>query len=1212
MTAVKDLVRGSGGGGKGGGGSASAPVEDPNSLRSIQYARVLDLLSEGEIGGLVDGLKTVYLDNTPVMNEDGSLNFTGVTLIERTGTQSQSAIPGFNAAEAEMAVTTQVKASMPVVRSISNTLDTAVRVTLSVPALTLIDTSSGNMHGNLVEIAIDIQNNGGGFIAQPLGHTQDVSKLAIAAPGAVMLMASVHIQLTVQWTGLVSTSPQSCTMQLNYRVAGSGGSWITATTYTFSGTGKYVTDTSGAIFNSGSSVLYAPTARKALDVNVPYGTYEFTTVITSGSGIVSIKHGHLDVPVFTDVISGKTTSKYQRSYRLALPSPGPWDIRVRRITADNVLSNIQNDTWWDSLTEIVDANLRYPNSAVYGLEVDASQFNAVPTRGYEVFGIKIQIPSNYDPLLRTYTGSWDGTFVTAWSNNPAWVFYDICTSERYGLGAWLSPDQNNKWALYAIAKYCDELVDDGFGGKEPRFTCNIYLQSAAQAFQLLSSLASVFRAITFWSGGTITAVQDAPSTPIALFTAANVVGGQFSYQGSSARARHTVAIVTWNDPNNAYTQVPEYVSDDDGITRYGVNTTTVVAMGCTSRGQAHRFGKAILYTELMETEIVSFRTGLEGTSIYPGGIIDTLDPIRAGKRFGGRVISATTVAVTIDAPVIIEAGKTYSLNCMLPDGSFATAAVTNSPGSFTTLNLAIVLPSAPLVNSIWLLAASDLIPQSWRVIGLVEVDGVQVDVTAMSYRSDKYDAIEKNLVLEPLPVSSVSYAPSASPVGLTIAESLYQPAIGIVAVKAFVSCSPVPGASSYVFSYQKGSDNPVQVQRPDPMADIEPIAEGDYTFSVYTTNSLGVRSPKASVAKTIYGKNTLPVDVTNFNLVAISGTAHLSFDTSPDLDVIVGGYMHIRHTSNVVSPTWSSAVDIGPSIPGTASSAVLPLVSGTYLAKWVDSSGNESQNADMIITTAPDVLSMNAVSTITENPAWSGAKSNVAYDGILGGIKLDSASTIDAMATSIDTWGFIDAIGGISTYGEYLAAGSVDLGAVFTSRLTASILTSSFDSSDLIDSRTAVIDTWADIDGSSITDALVALMVRTTNDNPGGSPTWSAWQPFIVGDWTARAFQFKAVFTTGNATHNVVLKSMSVTVDMPDRFEIINNIVSGAGPHAVTYSMPFMGVKGLGITAKNMQTGDYYTITGESQSGYSITFNNSVGAAISRIFDSTTVGYGHG
>jgi predicted phage tail protein len=1070
--AIRGAGGGGGGKGGGGGGSTRAPIESPDSLRSRQYARVVDLVSEGEIEGLVDGLKSVYLDDTPVEAADGTLNFSGVTLITRPGTQSQAYIPGFPAVEAESAVSTEFSYALPVTRSISNVNADAARLTVSVPQLTYQSLVTGDTGPTPVDIAIDVNTAGGG--------------------------------------------------------------WVQA---------------------------------------------------------------------LTDTISGKTTSRYQRAYRIELPGNGPWDIRLRRLTADSTQSNLRNATWWDSYTEIIDSKLRYPNSALCALAVDAEQFRAIPRRGYDIKGLKVRIPSNYDPATRIYTGVWDGTFSVAWTDNPAWCFYDLLVAERYGLGAFLDATQIDKWALYTIGQYCDELVENGFGSLEPRFTCNLYLQTREEAYRTINGFASIFRGMVYWSGGALTPVQDAPRDVAAMFAPANVVGGQFQYQGSSAKARHTVALVAWNDPADRYRQKIEYVEDPDGIARYGVVQTEILAVGCTSRGQAHRIGRWLLYTERLESETVTFRAGLEGLAVAPGEVIQTTDPIRAGSRMGGRVAAATTASVTLDASVTLASGKTYTLWAALPDGTVESRTVTTGAGSTATLAVSPAFSAAPQAEAIWVLAASDLVPESWRIVSVTEIDRSQAEIVAIAYRADKYAAVEQNLVLEPLQTSSLNTTPD-TPTSIDVTESLYLVTSSVVGARVTVSW--LGSSPYYELQWRRDGGNWTTLSTQAVSLDIQPAEPGSYDFRLTAINALGRRSVAADFSATIYGLASVPANVAGFAIAAIGGAAHLSWAASADLDVIVGGHLRIRHTTDTIAPDWSSAIDIGPQVPGSATHTVLPLLSGAYLAKWVDSSGNESAAASGIVTNAPSVLALNFVDSVIEHPGFSGVKTNVAK--VTGGITLDSAETIDEQLANIDTWPRLGALGGIATSGEYAFAGSVDLGSVQTSRLTASLAVAGYDMLDLIDERPNV-NTWPSVDGDLIDDVACTIWIRSTPDNPGGTPTWSAWAPFVVGDYTARAFQFKAVLETFYTTHNLLVSELAVTVDMPDRIEAGEDIVSGAGAYSVTYALPFMVPPAVGISAQGMATGDYYDLAGKDATGFDITFRNAGGSAVSRTFDYIAKGY---
>jgi predicted phage tail protein len=1232
MTKYHDKVttaRGAGGGGdsKSGGGAGRAPIEAPDSLRSRQNARVLDLICEGEIEGLVDGLKSVYLDETPIQNPDGTYNFKGVNFLMRNGTQNQAFVPGFGAIESEKPVGSEVTAAAPVTRSLTNPNLDAARVTISVPQLTLQNTETGDLNGTSVTIAIDVQNNGGGFIAQALRKIYTAANFAlVSSTQARCYVASTLYQIAVQWTGQQVYAPQTCTMQLQYRVVGAP-SWSIYETYTFSG-GSYSTSTAFGVPIGGTY----PSGSRTFAISLPSATYEFRLVKTSGSiqnppttvfgqtiqqppsvgtaygGAVAITGGTIYQPVASDVITGKTTKRYQRDYRIELPSPGPWDIRVRRLTADSAQTVLQNKTFWDSYTEIIDTKLSYPNSVVAGMQITADQFRAIPSRGYLIRGLKVRIPSNYDPLQRTYDGAWDGTFVTAWSNNPAWCFYDLITSERYGLGGFIDEDQVDKWALYTIAQYCDEMVEDGYGGIEPRFTLNMYIQAREDAFSVINSMASIFRAMAYWSAGSVTAVQDAPTDPVALFTAANVIDGAFNYSGSSSKSRHTVVLVAWNDPLDGFRQKIEYVEDTDGIDRYGYVQTQVYALGCTSRGQAHRYGRAIIYSEQMESETISFGCGLDGVVCYPGAIINVQDQFRSGVRLGGRVISADASNVTIDNSVTLESGKVYTLSCVLPDATVEDRTITNAAGTHSVLTLDTPFSNAPQEMAIWMVTTPTLQATSWRIVSIAETSKGRLDITALAYRPDKYAAIDEGLILEPINYTNIGANPDPAS-NLTVTETLTLVALGVVGVKATVSWDMVSTAVSYIVRYQRENQNISELTATTNSIDISPLEEGTYTFSVIAVNALGRRSQESEIDVTIYGKTLPPADVDNFQLAAIGGNAHITYTPSTDLDVSVGGYLRVKHSPLTTLADWSAAVDIGPSIPGDSSSAVLPLVSGTYLAKWVDSSGNESESPVSIYTNAPTLIDFNAVETVTEHPTWPGTKTDVMYDPDLEGIKLVSSEDWDSDEL-IDSEEFVDA-GDVIGSGEYLSATTIDLGAVMTSRLTATLLAEAFSVSDLIDSDEDW-DSTEFVDVTTGSTGLAQIYVRTTDDDPGGSPVWGAWEPFFMGDWAARAFQFKVILSSGDVSDNVLVKEMSVTVDMPDRMEAGNNIFSGAGAKTVTYTIPFKAKKARTITAENLQQGDYWVISNESTAGFDITFRNLSGVAVSRTFDYATVGYGNG
>jgi predicted phage tail protein len=761
------LIIGAGGGGKSGGGSARVAQEEADSLRSKAYARVVDLVCEGEIEGLVQGLQSVFLDDTPIQNADGSYNFSGVTLESRPGTQQQGYIPGFASVENEVSVGVECKFGQPVVRSITDPDVDAVRLKVSMPALTLQDTTNGDLNGTSLSYAIDVQSAGSGF-----------------------------------------------------------------------------------------------------------------------------------VQVITDTVTGKTTSRYQRSYYVPLPGTGPWDVRLRRLTEDAPQSSLQNKTFLDSYTEVIESKLRYPNSALMALRVDASQFNSIPRRSYDLKLLRVRVPTNYIPETRSYTGIWNGTFKVAWTDNPAWCFYDLVTNTRYGLGNYIPESQVDKWALYRVARYCDELVSDGLGGYEPRFTCNLYLQTREQAYKVVQDMASVFRGMAYWSGGAITVTQDAPQDPVYQFTSANVIDGEFAYQGSSAKARHTVALVSWVDPEDFYRQKVEYVEDVAGIARYGVVQADVVAMGCTSRGQANRVGKWLLYSEQSESEIITFRTGLEGAVVRPGDAIQVADPSRGGMRLGGRIAAATTTTVTLDQD--LPADLPWRLSVILPDGKVQERQVGAyfNGASGRTLSVTIPFSMAPQTDAIWVLASTIIEPQLFRVVSVAELDPGVHEVTALAHNPGKYAAIEEGLALQPRAITVLLDMP-AVPTGLSMQESLYR-VKDRAQVLVQLSWAEVPTAIAYRLSYRVGGGNFISLPLTSAnYIEIRDAQEGDYEFSLRAIGITRKESAPATLSATVLGKTLPPSDVSGFTVQRRMSDLLLSWDELPDADL--AGY-EVR-----VGPGWDDA-----------------------------------------------------------------------------------------------------------------------------------------------------------------------------------------------------------------------------------------------------------------------------------------------------------------
>ncbi|MGY6360240.1 TipJ family phage tail tip protein [Proteus mirabilis] len=425
----------------------------------------------------------------------------------------------------------------------------------------------------------------------------------------------------------------------------------------------------------------------------------------------------------TAKITGKISGQYLESYIIDAPKKKPFQIRVSRLTDDSKSDLLKNGTVWASYTEITDAKFSYPNSAVVGMKIDKSQYGDTPNRTYHIKGMIIQVPDNYDPESRTYTGIWTGRFKPAWSNNPAWVFYDLVTNERYGIGEMIGSFGVDKFALYAIARYCDELVDDGFGNKEPRFTFNAYITSQRKAKEVLDDLASVFRGMPLWDGQQLTCFQDRPSDPVWTYTNSNVIDGKFKYTSTAKSARHNAIEVSWVNPSNGWSEEREFIQDDDLIQRFGgVNVKKVTAFGCTSRGQAHRVGKWILQTEKLEKDSVTFSTGREGINCISGDIIEVADDSFAGVKVGGRVLLVNGSTIIIDAPIDWEYDDKGTFSFLGSSGGFEKIDIQSIDGDIVTLR---EIPNGLKQYGVFSISKSTLTTRLFRVITISEdKDGI--------------------------------------------------------------------------------------------------------------------------------------------------------------------------------------------------------------------------------------------------------------------------------------------------------------------------------------------------------------------------------------------------------------------------------------------------------------------------------------------------------
>ena len=711
--------------------------------------------------------------------------------------------------------------------------------------------------------------------------------------------------------------------------------------------------------------------------------------------------------VINDTITGRTADQYQRDYNVTISGAFPVDVRVVRVTADSSSSQLLNDLFWSSYTEIIEQKLRYPNSGIVALRLDAEQFSSIPNRTYRIRGIKVQIPDNGTVNDTTgaisYAGVWNGTFAAAtWTSDPAWILHDLLTSTRYGFGDHITASQLDKFAFYSASQYCGTLVSDGFGGTEPRFSCNALIQNQEEAYKLINDLCSVMRVMPYWSTGALTISQDKPTDASYLFTLANVSEEGFKYTGSDLKTRHTVAVISYLDMTTqdlAY----EVVEDTTAIAKYGVVTTNIKAFACNSRGQAARLGDWVLYSEGYETEVVEFKASIDaGVLVRPGAVVAIADPVKSGIRRGGRIAAATTTTVTVDdtTETSLPTTGTPTISVVMPDGTIETKSISSIASAVITVASAFSV--APNVNSIWVINNSTVNTTLWRVLSVTETDQAQYEITALTYDPSKYDYVERGASLQPRVITQLNQPPPA-PTGLSASETIYE-SQGQAKVKIITSWASVPGVSQYRVQYRQTNGNWTSVVVPRTDYEILDSVADTYTINIYSLNGVSTPSTQPSVLTfAAVGKTAVPGNVENLTIETISAnSARLRWDPTVDLDVKVGGRVHIRHTNLTDGTgTWSNSVDLIPAKAGVSTEAIVPLVEGEILVKFEDDGGRQSPTEASVIVDFPDALGNLLVQSRREDadsPPYQGTKTDVFYSDEFDALVLDGDTLLDAVA----------------------------------------------------------------------------------------------------------------------------------------------------------------------------------------------------------------------
>jgi len=1093
------LIQGAGGGGKGGGGGGRTPTEEDDSLKSEQFVNILEVLCEGEIEGLDDGAKSIFIDDTPVQNSDGSVNFDNFTGTFAHGTQAQPHIPNPSGGiQNERAVNVEVTNGSPVTRSITNSDIDRVRVTITVPSLQAVE-DDGDIVGNSVSIKIQLQYDGGGYN-----------------------------------------------------------------------------------------------------------------------------------DVLSDTISGKSSSRYQRDYLVNLTGNFPVDLRVVRVSADETTSKRASSTFFSTYTEIQDEKLAYPNTALAGLRFSSKQFQNIPRRKYLIRGTKVRIPGNgtVDTTTHlgriTYSGLFDGTLSAAtWTNDPAWCLFDLLTDTRYGCGV---PEASlDLFDFYEISRYCNELVDDGKGGQEPRFSLNLLLNTRDEVYNVIQQLTSIFRGISYYGAGSLVLRQDKPADSQYLLGPSNVVDGLFTYSGTAEKARHTCATVAWQSYDTLGEVEYEYVEDHEAVAKYGIVNKDVKAIGCYSQGQAHRLGKWLLTSERLLSETVSFAVSIDaGIAVTPGIVIDIADPLRAGTRRSGRVSSATTTVVTIDSDTDLSVNLSNSptLSVLLPTGLVETKTIDSISGAAITVSEA--FSQAPQAQAIYLIQTSDIQSQQYRVVSVAEGGDGTVGVTAVAYNESIYAAVEQDIELTTRDISNLSTTPNA-PEGLSGTEFLYQEGQTVHTGFDLSWQHDRVNVNEFRVKYKLDNNNFVELDTSNPSVTLRNLKAGTLTVQIRAKNYLGKQSSTASATFELVGKTAVPGDVQSLSIEPISAnSARLRWDQTVDLDVKVNGLVHVKH-SNLTdgSATWPNSVDLIAAVAGNSTEAIVPLVEGEILVKFEDDLGNKSTNATSVLVDFPDALGELTVQTRREDqdtPPFQGTKTDCFYSDDLDALVIDGDDNIDDEA-DVDAITSFDFLGDVLSSAEYQFNSTLDLGAVFSLDLKRRFVTRAFFPNDTVDARTANVDDWSDFDGTEADAVNAKLYMRRTQTDPSGSPTYSAWKEFVAGTFRGRGFQFKAELDSSDIAQNILIDQLGYEASFQRREETGQPTASGTSTKSVTFANAFFvgtSVLGgsnnflpsIGITVQNLGNGERVNVSNVTGTGFDLDVLDSGGSNVNRNFTYTAVGFG--
>ena len=917
-----------------------------------------------------------------------------------------------------------------------------------------------------------------------------------------------------------------------------------------------------------------------------------------------------------------------------------------------------NRVFLTSISEKIHNHVNYNHTALIGMGLPSRAFPQIPKRAYKIKGLLVPTPENAnvrdDGSLDFPTGTnFNGRLVDRWTTCPVCIFYALCTNKTWGAGDFIEQSSLNWVDLYPLAQYANELVTTP-DGTEPRFAINTVIGSQNSAHNLIRDLASVFRGMIFWSSNTIQVAADHGNldktdvSPVHLYSNSSVIDGLFNYSGSSLKTRSTSIKVQYNDPENFYKPNFVIVEDQALINKYGYQKKDITAFGCSSKWAARRLGRWMMKVEELDQEVVSFSVGLEGVAVFPGQVFEIADELRAGSRLSGRIATgATTTAITLDQ----TAPTSGNLSCVLPDGTVETQIISSGSGNVATTA---AFTQAPQSQAVWTYTSLAISNQKFKCLAVDEQGDGTYTITASQFNDSIYAAVDDLSNETKIEEDAISFFNGwpGSPLNLNWSFSQVRINNNTVNRITWTWDRGLSGSATSFLVSGLGSEGLFKEETESSIYNIDNLKPGTELIFVvrakwsfndrlsgYLWQKIIVPSPTAtggSITSAMV-EVPLPPDPHQVDIHLTSNDEGNLMWTVPsswggnlsDLTVI------IRHSPKTDGTgTWQDSTLLRE-VEANTNYAVLPLINGEYLVKFKDKNGGKSANAVSAIINIADALPRLSQSVRREDqdsPPFQGQKDNVFYSDEYDALVLDGTDFIDERSEDMDTWGSMDFLGELQTSGTYYFNNYVDLGGKFSVVFKRLLTTRGLYPNNTIDDKTAFIDTWSDFDGALADETDADLYFRISDVAPTVgdfdtededfllledgdkieqelNTTFGDWVKMETGRYTGRVFQFKCELSSASVDQTPIIDEVGYTLLFDARTES-NSFASGAGAKAVTYTNAFLQTPKLTITASNMATGDYYAITSESRTGFTIHFYNSSGASLDRNFGYVANGYG--